>query len=146
MAASLFKLGEYYRFVTNDETSIKINRRPDSTVLEVKDVEYFPGTYDENSIQLKGKDISITIGERLPKIKAKHVGTFSITDEDVYIEVAYEQKKFDQFLNFIDINGLKNNFVFFAIISQNELKKKQNKNYDDFLLESFLISNTLSKK
>ena len=144
---SLFNFPENYQFRTNNDSLEKVFRYTGHTAIQFSELEYFPTIHMDNSLNLKGKDISITIGEKTKKkVKGNHVGMISITEEDVWLEIAYEEKQFDQLLDYIDLNGIKNNLIFNASISQNEAKKKTDKNYDYYLVESFVINHNIFKK
>jgi len=88
------------------------------------------------------------IGEKDKKrSKGKtHTGTIMITEKDVFLEIAYDQKQFDQLLSYIDKNGIKNNLQFNASITKREAKKLLNKNLDYCLVEEFSITHNIDKR
>ena len=141
MSKSLLNLPEYYTFRTDPLGSARVFRRVDYTTIEFKDLDYIHDPYLERSLDLSNKKISVLIGEKIKKkTKGNHVGTLMITKEDVYFQIAYEEKQFDQFLSYLDKNGLKNDLTFNAAISEKEAKKKKDKNWDHYLVKEFSIT------
>ena len=146
MNKSLLNIPEYYSFRTNKDSIERVFRRVDYTTIEFKELEFVPDIHSVHSLNMSKKEISVLIGEKTKKkIKGNHVGTIMITDEDVYLQIAYEEKQFDQLLSYLDKNGIKNNLIFNAAITEKEAKKKRNKNFDYLLVESFSITHNISK-
>ena len=107
MNKSLLNLPEYYCFRTNKESTEKVFRHSDRTTIEFKELEFIPQMGIVHSLSLSDREISVLVGEKDKKrSKGKtHTGTITITDENVFLEIAYDQKQFDQLLSYIDKNG-----------------------------------------
>ena len=148
MNKSLLNLPEYYCFRTNKESTEKVFRHSDRTTIEFKELEFIPQMGMVHSLSLSDREISVLVGEKDKKrSKGKtHTGTITITDENVFLEIAYDQKQFDQLLSYIDKNGIRNNLQFNASITEREAKKKLNKNFDYCLVEAFSITHNIDKK
>tara|TARA_Y100000768_G_C23710716_1_gene555630 strand:- start:97 stop:543 length:447 start_codon:yes stop_codon:yes gene_type:complete len=148
MNKSLLNLPEYYCFRTNKESTEKVFRYSDHTSIEFYELEFIPRMGIVHSLSLSDREISILIGEKDKKrSKGKtHTGTIMITEKDVFLEIAYDQKQFDQLLSYIDKNGIKNNLQFNASITKREAKKLLNKNLDYCLVEEFSITHNIDKR
>ena len=139
--SSLLNLPESYEFECGDETSLRTFRYPNVSMIEFSKVRYRHQTIDENSIDIKGKRIAISIGEINPSKKKsrKNWGTLTNYDEDVAIQIAYEDKQFQELIHSLEnVQNLKNIFIAVEIYAK-EAKKKATGDMDTYSVDNFKI-------
>ena len=139
--SSLLNFPESYEFQCSNETRLRIFRYPNITTIEISNIDYRNQVIDENSIDLNGKRISITIGELSDsKQKSKkHCGILTNYEEDVGIQIVYEDKKFQELVKSLeDSPNIKNLFIGLDI-SEKEAKKKKSNDFTTYLVDNFKI-------
>ena len=138
---SLLNLPESYEFECGNETTLRTLKYPNRDMIEFSNVQYRHQTIDENSIELKGKRIDIAIGEIIPSKKKsrKHWGTLTNYDTVVSIQIAYEDKQFQELIRSLEnIQNLKSIFIGVDIYEK-EAKKKATGDMTTYLVDNFKI-------
>ena len=139
----MLNLPENYSFRFNEDTRLRIFRRPSGSKIEFSNLELYDLSSEDRSLDLNDKNIVLSIGERIKNHKAKHCGTLTNYEEDVSIQVAYEKEEYQSLLNSLENNLNLKNLFFGVDISEKEAKKKVDKSMTWYLIENFTLVNKL---
>ena len=141
--SSLLNLPESYVFKCTDETSLRTFRHPDNCMIELSNVQYQAQSSDENTIELNGKTIVVSIGivdsSKRKSKKQKHWGTLTNYDEDVSIQIAYEEKEFYDLINSMENTQNIKSIAIGLDISGKEAKKKITVGMTYYLVDDFKV-------
>ena len=139
--SSLLNLPESYEFKCTDETSLRTFRYPDNYMIELSNVQYQAQSSDENTIELNGKKIVVAIGivDNSKRKSKKHWGTLTNFDEDVSIEIAYEEKEFYDLINSLENTQNIKSIAIGLDISGKEAKKKITVGMTYYLVDTFKV-------
>ena len=141
--SSLLNLPESYVFKCTDETSLRTFRYPDNYMIELSNVQYQAQSSDENTIELNGKTIVVSIGivdsSKRKSKKQKHWGTLTNYDEDVSIQIAYEEKEFYDLINSMENTQNIKSIAIGLDISGKEAKKKITVGMTYYLVDTFKV-------
>jgi len=139
--SSFLNLPESYQFECSNETRLRTFRYPDRSMIEFSNVEYQAQNNDENTIELKGKKIVVAIGVIDPSKKKsiKYWGTLTNYDEDVEIQIAFEDKQYQELINSLENNKRINNIAIGLDIKEKEAKKKKADDMTTYLVDNFKI-------
>ena len=144
--SSLLNLPVEYQFRATKETTIKVIRRPDDLRLNFRDLKLFYSNEDEKTIDFSKTTVELVLGEPSNKNlkKSKYWGNLNIYEDEASILLAYEKSRLDHLISSIESNEKNiSNLRIAILISEKELKKKQDSEYKGWLIESFSIVNIL---